>query len=322
MSGGNNSGGAPGAQQPQGGRVAAASDPAEVLIFRDYSGWEEPALSTPFGFWSLRNLAVLAVFVCLAGVLYSVVVPESMSIERDWVLVSVALSPLALGIMLASLNTPFGTSDTIIIALLMVVISNLGSASAAGKKKQEKVVRGRSRKKSKSEVLGWARHLEQIKPDAESDSEPLEITCADLDELKSIRVTIYGGDGYAYGNRTVRCYLDDELIEVMRTTTDGSLVLHVRPERAGSRMLTVRTDDVPEEQSVILLGKPLCFVRRGSGAGSSSSSVAPVSGGGAATDDNAAGGAEDYAEADDYEYDDDDADDNYANDRRAGRAGS
>ncbi|MDE0091393.1 MAG: hypothetical protein OXP12_08630 [Thaumarchaeota archaeon] len=60
------------------------AEPSEVLIFRDYSGWEEPALTTPFGFMSLRNVAVLGVFGLMSAALYWMAVPDNVEITRDW----------------------------------------------------------------------------------------------------------------------------------------------------------------------------------------------------------------------------------------------
>ena len=282
-------------QQHQQGR-----DPSEVLIFRDYTGWEEPALSTPFGFWSLRNVMVLVVFGLIAGAAYSAIVPDDMSMEQDWLIVCVALAPLGLGVLFASLNTPFGSSDAIVVALVVLAIGSLMNPSSAdmdkGKQKSNQKSQQGRRRRQKSKVLGIPRHVDA---DADTsaaegaDSAPLEITCADFDELKSIKVTIYGGDGYAYANRMVSCHIDDELVDMMRTSSDGSLVLHVRPERSGGRMLVVRSaekkehgldkgdmhdnDDMADPH--ILLAKPLFFVRSGggdSGQGTATTTVASI----------------------------------------------
>lgn len=247
---------------------------SEVLIFRDHSGWEEPALSTPFGFWSLRNLIVLGLFGLVSGALYSVIIPDSLSIERDWMTVCVALAPLGIGVILASIQTPLATSDAIIIALFSLMYRSLsgGRAAGPGGTSSGGGGGGARRRRSKSQVLGFPRELPPPRGARSADELPLEITCTDLDELKAIRVTIHGGDGTTYGNELVSCYLDDELLDVMRTSAGGELVLNMRPEREGGRRLLIRKyvdGDSAEGTGSILLSRPLHFTRRGSMSGGS-----------------------------------------------------
>jgi len=219
-----------------------------VLLFRDYAGWEEPALTTPFGFMALRNLLVLGVFGALAGALYSSVVPANMDMTRDWVLVLGSLSPLGAGLALSMIKTPFGTSDSILLSLLVLGIRHV--------QKPRKQTRKKSTGRQRSRVLGFPRRLMPVS--TKPDDQIHDIVCADLDELKSIRVTLHGGDGSVLGNQLVKCYLDNELLDTVRTSTEGSLVLHVRPEREGGRSLVVRSHD----DNTVLLRKPLQFVHR------------------------------------------------------------
>ena len=233
------------------------AEPSEVLIFRDYSGWEEPALTTPFGFMSLRNVAVLGVFGLVSAALYWAVVPDNVEITRDWASVCTALLPLGVGAALGIIKTPYGTADVILLAVLSLLAARLRARAGSGgwmqdvRKKRRRAGAGR-----KSRVLGFPRRLDV---DTSKKAERVrEITCADLDELKSVRVTIHGGDGAVLGNRLVRCYLDDELIDALRTSAEGALVMHVRPEREGPRVLTIRE----HSGGAVLLRRTLQFVRR------------------------------------------------------------
>ena len=259
-------------------------DPSEVLIFRDYSGWEEPALSTPFGFWSLRNIVVLGIMGMVSAALYYVIVPDNLDFGRDWAYVCAALSPLGFGVILGSARTPLATADSAIIALLLLACRSLGSGSGSGSGSGGRAG-GRGgrgsprRKRKKSHVLGFPRNLPPPRGAVSPDERPLEIICADFDEIKSIRVTIYGGDGTAYGNRLVSCYLDDELVDTVRTSAGGVLVLNVRPEREGGRRLLVReyaeadpaTDGAVD--GLVLLSKPIHFMRGGGGAGATAAAA-------------------------------------------------
>ena len=238
--------------------------PSEVLIFRDYSGWEEPALTTPFGFMSLRNVAVLGVFGLVSAALYWVVVPDNVEITRDWVSICTALLPLAAGTALGIIKTPYGTADVVLLAVLSLLVARLRTRAGGGWMQKARKKRRRAEAGRKSRVLGFPRRLDV--DTAKKAEHVREITCADLDELKSIRVTMHGGDGAVLGDRLVRCYLDDELVDALRTSAEGALVLHVRPEREGPRILTIRE----HAGGAVLLRRTLRFVRRGGGGGNSS----------------------------------------------------
>ena len=238
------------------------AEPSEVLIFRDYSGWEEPALATPFGFMSLRNVSVLGVFGLMSAALYWMMVPDNVEIVRDWASVCTALLPLGAGAALGIIKTPYGTADVVLLAVLSLLAARLRTGTGGGLTQKMRKRRRKTETSKKSKVLGFPRRLDVYT--AQKADRVREISCADLDELKSIRVTIHGGDGTVLGNRLVRCYLDDELVDALRTSAEGALVLHVRPEREGPRILTIRE----HAGGAVLLRRTLRFVRRGAGGSS------------------------------------------------------
>ena len=242
-------------------------EPSKVLIFRDYSGWEEPALATPFGFMSLRNVTVLGIFGLVSAALYWAVVPDNVEITRDWASVCTALLPLGAGATLGIIKTSYGTADVVLLAVLSLLAARLRAKTGGGGNGWTQKMRKRRRKtetSKKTKVLGFPHRLD-VNTAQKADC-VREISCADLDELKSIRVTIYGGDGAVLGNRLVRCYLDDEMIDALRTSAEGALVLHVRPEREGFRILTIRE----HAGGTVLLRRTLQFVRRAGTGGSNS----------------------------------------------------
>lgn len=253
---------------------------SEVLIFRDYTGWEEPALSTPFGFWSLRNIAVLGVFGMLAAALYWAIIPDDLDVQRDWVSVCIALSPLGIGVLLGAVKPPVGTTDSLLIALVVLACRSLSAGGMGGARRGAAGGKSAHRRRKKSQVLGFPRKLPPPRGVVSADERPIEVKCTDLDEPKSIRLTIHGGDGTRYGDRLVSCYIDDELLDVLRTSPDGSTVLNVRPEREGARRLIIReyvggdgeydvagavTGNTPA--GTVLLNRPLHFMRVGAGGG-------------------------------------------------------
>lgn len=258
-------------------------DASEVLIFRDYTGWEEPALSTPFGFWSLRNIIVLGVFGMLAAALYWMIVPDDLDIQRDWLHVCAALSPLGIGVLFGAIKPPVGTTDSLLIALVVLACRSLAAGGTGGARRGA-AGGGKSaqRRRRRSQALGFPRHLPPPRGAVSADERPLEVKCTDLDEPKSMRITIHGGDGTRYGNRLVSCYVDDELLDVLRTSPDGSAVLNVRPGREGARRLVIReyvaddghagtgasTGTGDTAAGAVLLNRPLHFMRVGAGGAS------------------------------------------------------
>lgn len=211
---------------------------SQVLVFRDYSGWDEPALSTPFGFISIRNVIVMALFGALAALLYGIFVPERMDPVRDWPVICLSLLPLAAGVILGMVRTPFSSADAVLLCMIALRL--------AGRPPRE---RGRS------SVLGFPRRIRGRSPTGEIIQ---EIVCADLDELKSVRIALHGGDGTVLANSLVKCYLDNELIDTLMTSAEGTVVLHLRPEREGDRTLVIRS----HRDGTVMLRKPIRFAVR------------------------------------------------------------
>lgn len=243
---------------------------AEILIFRDFSSLEEPALMTPLGFMSLRNILVIAVFGIMTATLYHTIVPENMRVTADWPVLCIVFVPLLIGVILAVTKTPFGSSDAVLLCIMTLAVRRLAARQAGKKKKtgQKKMTR------EPSELLGLPHDILQVamsasgkaagKTTAAADMAAIseytrEIMCSDLDELKSIRITIHAGDGSIMADTLVRCYLDDEMFDTLRTSAEGVIILHVRPEHEGGRTLTITTDN--DDQAVILRRR-LQFVQR------------------------------------------------------------
>ena len=138
------------------------AEPSEVLIFRDYSGWEEPALATPFGFMSLRNVAVLGVFGLMSAALYGMMVPDNVEIARDWASVCTALLPLGAGAVLGIIKTPYGTADVVLLAVLSLLVARLRAKTGGGNGWTQKMRKKRRKTEAskKSKVLGFPLRLD------------------------------------------------------------------------------------------------------------------------------------------------------------------
>ena len=81
--------------------------------------------------------------------------------------------------------------------------------------------------------------------------------CADFDELKLVKINLHKGDGEMISNTIVKCYLDEEFIDKIRTSFDGQVVIKLRPEREGKRKLIIRDND-----DLILSQKTLHFTQK------------------------------------------------------------
>ena len=257
--------------------------PTEVLIFRDYTSIDEPALTTSFGFMSMRNIAVIVVGAIITGMMYSTMVPKNMDITLDWFVVCISFIPLLIGFCLAIVKPAYGTADSVMISIMRLMIRQMLSKKIDKKPMElHKKHYKKEEEKEKSQILGFPRHLlhvlfssSSINDDKNGSSSSSsdnvqsiiehtqEIVCADLDELKSIRMTLHKGDGTIMPNILVQCYLDDELFDTLRTSTEGVIVLHIRPEREGSRTLIITTiNQKDDKKQIILLRRRLQFILR------------------------------------------------------------
>ncbi len=159
--------------------------PQDLLIFRNYSGIEEPAISTPVGFLSIRNIMVFAIFAGVAFGLHKMIMPVSIEFPRDLGLAVIVSAPFIAGILLAIIKPQFGSADSILLSLLYMMKNK--------NRKKDIHLKPKGKDKKKSTVLGFAKTLKKAKV-ADVDIEH-EILCADLDELKSMRIQASYDDG-------------------------------------------------------------------------------------------------------------------------------
>jgi len=219
--------------------------PLELLIFRNYSGIEEPAFKSPIGHVSIRNGIVFGVFLVIAVVLHRLVMPDSIEFPRDLLSLSIVLTPIIIGLVLVMIKPQFGTADAILISMICV---------SQNKKKKDKI-KIKSKTKSKSTVLGFAKN---IKKEIVSESDVQQvITCSDLDELKGFKIQLHHGDGSVLSDKLVKCYLDNDRIDTIKTSLDGVLIVKFRPEKIGKRLLVIRN-----EQDEIILEKSLLIKKK------------------------------------------------------------
>jgi len=215
-----------------------------LLVFRNYPNIDEPMISSVFGYLSLRNIAVFAIFGGISFVLYKLIIPENFSISENPILFIITVSPAIIGISLSLIKPKWGSADSIILSLIYIHHKN--------KKHQVKIPK---KLKNKSTVLGFGNTLN---PKKISDENLLqEIRCADFDELKQLKYRLYKNDGTTYADKLVKCYLDDILIDTLHTSLDGILLVMIRPYSEGKKKLIIKTDN-----DDILLEKLLHFKRR------------------------------------------------------------
>jgi|APSaa5957512535_1039671.scaffolds.fasta_scaffold02143_8 hypothetical protein len=222
-------------------------EPQDLLIFRNYSGMEEPAVSTPLGFLSIRNILVFAVFGGLAFGIHRLIMPSNIEFPRDLGLLIIVLLPLVFGMMLAMIKPQFGSADSILLSFVYMMKNQ--------NKKKNIQLKTNKKEKKKSQVLGFATNLKKEKV-SESDITQ-EIICADLDELKSMRIQISHDDGTYVSDNLVKCYIDENLIDTIKTTFDGWVIIKIRPENIGKKQLVIR-----DENDIIILQKTLHFKKK------------------------------------------------------------
>lgn len=201
-----------------------------LVVFRNYPNIDEPMISSVFGYLSLRNIAVFAIFGGISFVLYKLIIPDNFSIPENPILFVITVSPVIVGISLSLIKPKWGSADSIILSLIYMNHKN--------KKHQVKIPK---KSKNKSTVLGFGDTLNAKKISDENQIQ--EIRCADFDELKQLKYKLYKNDGTTYADKLVKCYLDDVLIDTLHTSLDGILLVMIRPESSGKKKLIIKTDD-------------------------------------------------------------------------------
>lgn len=196
---------------------------------------------------SIRNFIVIGIFGAITGLLYKSILPSNPVIPGDLPVILIVVMPIIIGISLAMIKPQFGTADSIILSLIYM---------SQNKSKKDKVSVKSNNKKQKSKVLGEAKTLK--KEGVPDEDIVREIFCSDLDELKSIKINLYQGNSEPIKDTLVKCYLDELLIDTIRTTFDGQLVINIRPETAGKKELIIRMDS----DDTIILKKPLLFKQK------------------------------------------------------------
>jgi len=201
-----------------------------LVVFRNYPNIDEPMINSIFGYLSLRNIIVFSIFGGISFALFKLIIPDDFSISENPILFVITISPAIIGISLSLIKPKWGSADSIILSLIYLNHKN--------KKHKVKVPK---KSKTKSSVLGFG---DMIQPKKVSDENIIqEIRCLDFDELKSLKYKLYKNDGETYADKLVKCYLDDILIDTLKTSLDGVLLVMVRPENTGKKKLIIKTDE-------------------------------------------------------------------------------
>jgi len=202
-----------------------------LVVFRNYPNIDEPMINSVFGYLSLRNIIVFAIFGAISFAFFKLIIPENFSITENPILFIITITPVIIGVSLSLIKPKWGSADSIILSLIYMNHKN----------KKHKVKIPKKSKNTKSSVLGFG---DTLQPKKVSDENIIqEIRCSDLDELKSLKYKLYKNDGDIYADKLVKCYLDDVLIDTLKTSLDGILLVMVRPESAGKKKLIIKTDE-------------------------------------------------------------------------------
>lgn len=201
-----------------------------LTVFRNYPNIDEPMINSVVGYLSLRNIIVFAIFGGISYMLFKLIIPDNFSIQDNPILFLIVVIPILVGISLVMIKPKFGSADSIILSLIYLSHKN--------KKHKVKVSK---KSKKKSSVLGFGSMLQAKKVGDENIIQ--EINCSDFDELKQLKYKLFQNDGKIYADKLVKCYLDDLLIDTLKTSLDGVLLVMIRPESAGKKKLIIKTNE-------------------------------------------------------------------------------
>ena len=89
-----------------------------LVVFRNYPNIDEPMISSVFGYLSLRNIMVFAIFGGISFVLFKLIMPDNFSIEDNLILFIITVTPAIVGVLLALIKPKWGSADSIILSLI------------------------------------------------------------------------------------------------------------------------------------------------------------------------------------------------------------
>ena len=204
-----------------------------LVVFRNNSGFDETIIKTGLGELSLRNILILSIFGGISIGMFKLMIPINFEISDNPILVIMTIIPVIIGVSLAFIKPQFGSADSNILSLICMHQRN--------KKNKKNTVSMSKTKTKKSNVLGFGKVLNSKKPTEENTVK--EITCSDFDEPKSLKIKLHGTDGNVFSNKLVKCYIDEKLIDNIRTSLDGVLTVMIRPETEGKKKLVIKSDN-------------------------------------------------------------------------------
>jgi len=197
----------------------------DLIVFRNSSGFDEPIIKTGLGELSLRNIIVVSIFGGISMAIFKLLIPINFEIADNPILAIVTIIPILIGLSLAFIKPQFGSTDSNILSLILIHQRN--------KKLDKRTVNISKTKSEKSKILGFGAVLKSEKSTNENTIK--EFTCSDFDEEKRLKITLYRTDGELYSNNLVKCYINDNLIDNLRTSLDGVLIVIIKPETEGKR---------------------------------------------------------------------------------------
>ncbi|MCJ8307359.1 MAG: hypothetical protein HRU07_09955 [Nitrosopumilus sp.] len=222
-------------------------DSIDLLMFRNYSGIDEPAISSPLGYLSIRNIIVFAIFGVIALGLNKLIMPVQFNIQEHFIQFIIVVIPVFIGLIMVMIKPQFGSADSILLSWIYI---------SQNKNKKSKInMRAKDKRKKHSSVLGFVKTLQ--KKDVTDSDIAKEIFCHDFDELKGIKVTLHSGDGELMADKLVKCYIDGFWKDTTKTSLDGVIIIKIRPEREGKKKLVIKN-----ESDKVIITKTFIFKKR------------------------------------------------------------
>ena len=212
------------------------------ILFKNKKGVFETQFSFMSISLSIADMIVILLGVTISGILFHVVTGVSRNYTQEEIIISII--PIILCVVLVIKNQP--------IVPIYITIFQLFTLKKE-KTKYKKL--GKTTKKQKSKVLGFANELKI--GNVTDENIPMDYKCDDLNIPKMMGIKLFKENGDKLTDTIIKIYLDNKQIDTTKTSLDGELEIYITPKTYGKKQLVLK-----DENNKVIRKKILNFIEK------------------------------------------------------------